>query len=139
MKNPSATQIAIRFWHLVRDQQWEEARKVLSDDFEAHWPQSDETFKNPDHFIAMNAAYPGTHKIEVLDSRYELDKWEHIEHVITDTLIETVAPDAKETRCFAISFFEIQGDKITRLKEYWADSYPAPEWRKKWTHPAEIK
>ena len=27
---------------------------------------------------------------------------------------------------------QIQDDKILNVEEYWAEPYPAPEWRKQW-------
>ena len=35
-------------------------------------------------------------------------------------------------KTFANSYFEFREGKISRIEEYWAESYGAPEWRKKW-------
>ena len=40
--------------------------------------------------------------------------------------------DATGQKTFANSYFEIQGGKISRIEEYWAEPYPAPEGRRKW-------
>lgn len=60
---------------------------------------------------------------------HHLDRWDFIDHVVTEVFIESKSPEGKELKLFAISFFEIQEDKIMRLREYWADTYPAPQWR----------
>jgi hypothetical protein len=130
MKNPEAIGIAVSLWHCFRDGKWDEARKLLADEFEAVWPQSREIIKGPDNFIRVNREYPGTHKIQVTNHLHHLDRWEFVDHVATETFIETTDPDGKVHSLYATSFFEIQEEKIISLREYWADTYPAPEWRK---------
>lgn len=117
-------------WNCFGECRWNDARKLLGDNFEAAWPQSRETIKGPDNFIRVNSEYPGTHKIQVKNTIHHLDKWERIEHVVTETFIETIDPDGKQHSLYATSFFEIQEGKIIKMREYWADTYPAPEWRK---------
>ncbi|MBI2604777.1 MAG: hypothetical protein HYW49_01730 [Deltaproteobacteria bacterium] len=41
-------------------------------------------------------------------------------------------PDGKKIELFAVSFFEIEEDLIKSAVEYWAETYPAPEWRRKY-------
>lgn len=60
------------------------------------------------------------------------DVWNHTTTVITEVYIESRMPDGKEMKLFAISTFKIVDEKIISLREYWADTYPAPEWRKQW-------
>ncbi len=110
---------------------WDSARKLLSEDFEAHRPQSKEKIIGPVNFIELNRRYPGTHKIEILNVRNEYDRWDHVHHVVTEVYIESKMPDGKEMKLFAISFFEVNSDDlITSATEYWADTYEAPDWRK---------
>lgn len=132
MNADAATQIPIQMWQHFNDRNWDAAQELLSEDFKAYWPQSNETFATPQNFIEVNRTYPGTHKIEIVDSHCSYDQWEHSHLVTTEVLIESQMPDGKSMKLFAISFFEVTEDKIVSLKEYFADTYPAPEWRKHW-------
>lgn len=130
-----AIEIAVSLWHHFNDKNWNGARHLLDDAFEATWLQSKELIKGPNNFIELNRTYPGTHRIEVTNALHYEDRWEFVDHVVTEVLIQSTAADGKETALFAISFFEIQNEKIMRLREYWADSYPAPEWRSHLVEP----
>lgn len=130
MKNHDETDLPLQMWSHFNEKNWEAAQKLLSEDFEAYWPQSNERFVGPHNFIEVNRIYPGTHKIEVLDSHQSYDQWEHSHTVTTEVYIESKMPDGKEMKLFAISFFEVVDGKITSLKEYFAETYSAPDWRK---------
>jgi len=130
VKIEPAIEIATSLWHHIKDGEWEKARALLADDFEAYWPQSRELIKGPENFIRINREYPGTHKIEIYDTLHRLDRWDFVDHVITEVYIQSKFPDGKETNLYAISHFEIEEEKILEIKEYWAETYPAPEWRK---------
>jgi predicted SnoaL-like aldol condensation-catalyzing enzyme len=54
-------------WNLFSDQKWEESKSLFHEEFTAHWPQSNEKFLNADQFVEMNAAYPGSHQIKILN------------------------------------------------------------------------
>ncbi len=118
-------------WRYINEKKWSEARELLADDFEAIWPQSREKM-NAEGFIEVNKNYPGTHKIQVENSNSEYDRWDHRSNVITQTHVESQMPDGKKLEFFALSFFEVEDAKIISLVEYWAETYPAPEWRKQW-------
>lgn len=124
------------FWNAMSKQNWDELKTLLSESFEASWPQSREIM-DAHGFIEVNKNYPGTHKIEVADMKHEYDNWDHSSNVVTQTYIESQMPDGKLIQLYAISFFEVMdegdGPKILSLLEYWANTYPAPEWRKQWT------
>ena len=130
MKDHDETDLPLQMWSRFNEKNWEAAQKLLSEDFEAYWPQSNERFVGPHNFIEVNRIYPGTHKIEVLDSHQSYDRWEHSHKVTTEVYIESKMPDGKEMKLFTISFFEIVDGKITFLKEYFAETYSAPDWRK---------
>ena len=132
MKNKDDLEIASKFWTFISKKNWNAAKELLSDDFQAYWPQSKERITGADNFIAVNKNYPGTHLIEFLSQSSSYDVWDYTTTVITEVYIESKMPDGKEMKLFAISTFEIMDEKIISLREYWADTYPAPEWRKQW-------
>ena len=113
--------IVKNFWNLFSEQKWDEAAAHLTEDIIVTWPQSREKMVGISNFIDVNRYYPGSHKIEIIRAN-ELD-----DQVITTVWI--VADTGQKT--FATSYFEVLDDKITKIEEYWAEPYPAPEWRKK--------
>jgi len=128
--------IVMCLWNFFKNEKWDEARALLSDEFEAVWPQSKEVM-DANGFIEVNKNYPGRHKIRVLDVNNEYDKWEHRTKVITQTHVKSEMPDGKNLEFYAISFFEVEEEKILSLVEYWAETYPAPDWRKQWVKKSE--
>ena len=134
MKKNEAVEIAYSLWRFFNETNWQEARKLLNDDFKADWPQPREQIIGPDNFIELNRTYPGTHQIKILNYQHSYDCWEQVDKVVTQVHIKSQMPDGKNLDLFAISFFKIREGKIIEAVEYWADSYPAPEWRKKFVN-----
>lgn len=110
------------FWQLFSEQKWDLAGELLHKDFVAIWPQSRERIIGVKNFIDVNRFYPGNHKITVVHI-FEIDH-----RVLTTVWIE--ADTGQKT--FANSIFESQDGKLLKVEEYWAEPYPAPEWRKQW-------
>lgn len=135
MNENKSIDTALSLWEHFNNQDWESARKLLSDNFKAHWPQSKEIISGPDNFIDLNRNYPGIHKMEVFSVTAEHDKWDNSDTVITQVKINSQMPDGKSTDLFAVSFFTIKEDeetedrKIENVLEYWAETYPVPSWR----------
>lgn len=110
------------FWQLFSEQKWDLASELLHQDFVANWPQSREKMVGAKNFIDVNRFYPGNHKITVIHA-----------FALEDKVLSTVWIEADTgQKTFANSIFKIQNDKILNVEEYWAEPYPAPEWRKQW-------
>jgi len=126
-----ATSTCCELWRHIEDRKWDNARRLLSEDFEAFWPQSRERIVGADNFIELNRCYPGEHKIEVLNFTCGYDQWDKEFTVSTQVHIESKAPDGKINKIYSVSFFELNLDGyIKGATEYWADIYDPPEWRK---------
>ncbi|MBK7845092.1 MAG: hypothetical protein IPJ71_15650 [Bdellovibrionales bacterium] len=109
----------------------------MAPEIEAYWPQSNEKF-NRDNFIEVNRTYPGTHEIQIMNVWSEHDQWDHIDTVTSEVFIKSKTPEGKEVELFALSIFEIEDDGevlIRTAREYWADKYPVPAWRKHLSTP----
>jgi hypothetical protein len=52
----NSKQACIELWHFIGACEWEKARALLTDDFEADWPQSNERIVGADNFIEVNRA-----------------------------------------------------------------------------------
>lgn len=134
-----ATRVCFDLWDCISTRNWESARKLLSDDFEAHWPQSQEILPSPEAYIEVNRTYPGEHKIQFLNSMCEYDQWELSFSVSTQVQIESKMPDGRELKLFAISFFEVDSEGlISSATEYWAETYIPPVWRQHFVKIDEI-
>ena len=140
-KELTPERIVCNLWNHINNQDWDQAKSILTDDFEALWPQSSEKF-NRDNFIEVNRTYPGTHKIEIMNVWTERDQWEHTDTVISEVLIRSTTPEGKKIELFAISIFEtehIDNLLIKSVREYWADTYAVPEWRKHLSTPYDCR
>ncbi|MBK7963223.1 MAG: hypothetical protein IPK04_19785 [Bdellovibrionales bacterium] len=107
MKDKTADQLVSQLWHHIKNQEWDQAKDLLSEDFEAYWPQSNEKF-NRDNFIEVNRTYPGTHKIEIMNVHSEQDQWDRVDTVISEVLIKSTTPDGKEIELFAMSILKLK-------------------------------
>jgi len=118
-------------WYYIGAKEWAKARALLTDDFEAYWPQSKERIVGADNYIEVNRRYPGGHKVEILNTMAEYDQWDLEFAVATQVYVESKMPEGIDIKLFAVSFFELESDGlIKRATEYWADMYDPPEWRK---------
>lgn len=127
-----ASETVRAYWAALAEQNWDKLRTLFAEEFEAYWPQSKELFKSADAFIEMNRTYPGRHKFQFYNSTHSYDQWEHHDYYVSEVQITSEMPDGKTMNLFAVSHFEIEDGLIVSMREYWADCYPAPEWRKKY-------
>lgn len=124
-------QIPSRLWHLFGEQRWDDAKALLSEDFEAYWPQTRERIRGRDNFIEVNRRYPGTHNIDFQDSVYVYDRWEQTYKVTTQVYIESKMPDGAEMKLYAVSMWDLDSEGlIIGAQEFWADCSEPPAWRK---------
>ena len=140
-KNLTPADLVSSLWLHIKNKEWDKAKFLLSEDFEATWPQSSEQF-NRDTFIEVNRTYPGVHKIEIMNVFSEHDQWEHIDTVISEVFIRSTTPEGKVVELFGLSIFEIEHvDEllIKSAREYWADMSVAPEWRKHLSTPIDCR
>lgn len=125
--------IVSKLWQHFNLREWDDARKLLADGFEAHWPQSREKIVGAENFIAINRQYPGKGSIQVEGTRWGYDPQKQVHQVTTRVRIRWEKEVGGQEELFAISFFELNGElRITKAVEYWAETYPAPEWRRKY-------
>ena len=115
-------ELVCELWKCFHELRFDDAYALLHADFTAEWPQSRERFRGAKNFIETNRNYPGKFDIKVLRT------FNSGNSVISEVLI---TPE-QGTPLFGISFYEFSGGKILKAVEYWGDTYPAPEWRKKW-------
>jgi|SRR5215210_2080034 len=107
-------------WDRIQARDWVGARRLLHDDMTCRWPHSDERFEGADAFIAMNRAYPEGWQIEVVDVA-----------AIPGGAVSRIRVEQSGMSFHAASFFEMRGDLIAGLVEYWVTQGQEnpPEWR----------
>lgn len=108
-------------WNAFDRRDFAAAGALLSDDFVCEWPQSGERIRGRENFVAVNAHYPGEWRIRVLYA------------VVSGGEVATeVEATWGEHRAVAVSFFSVRAGRICRLREFWPEPYPAPDWRAAW-------
>ena len=89
---------------------------VLASEFVLEWPQSRERIRGAERFARMNQEYPAHGPWQFTVKRLFASGSEAVSEVeITDGT----------QKAKAISFFTVEGGRITRMVEYWPEPYPA--------------
>jgi ketosteroid isomerase-like protein len=109
-------QVIRDFWSAFDRFDFEAALPLLHDDFIAELPQSGESFRGRENFIAFNKAYPGKWRCTILQLVAQGDQ------IVTETQVS----DGNET-FIAVSFFTLKDGQIFHLREFWPDAMEAPQ------------
>jgi ketosteroid isomerase-like protein len=117
MSDISPISIVREFWRLMATNDFASVSAVLAADFVVEWPLSNECIRGAKRFAQMNAEYPANGPWRFTLNRLVAGA----DEVVSDV---TVTDGVQAAR--AISFFTITDHKISRLVEFWPDSYPAP-------------
>lgn len=108
--------IILALWRAVAAQDGEGMARVFTEDAVILWPNTGERFTLSD-FIRANCQYPG--------------RWSgQLEQIAQDggSSVARVWNEAGDA-FRAVSFYQWQGERVSRLEEYWGDVGPAPAWR----------
>lgn len=120
---PDAAALVRRYWGRMNDNDWAAAAELFSDDFVLVWPQSGEAIRSRPDFAAINANYPAAGRWVFTIRKFIASATSVATEVhVTDSAVEAVA----------VTFFECDGERLSRITEYWPDPFPAPDWRKGW-------
>ena len=108
-----------RYWKAALAQQPEEMKAFFQEDASINWYNTNEHF-TVDEFIRANCEYPGKWGGEI-------ERIEQVGNLII-TVVHVYSLDQKVS-CHAVSFIEVESDKIASMDEYWGDDGSAPLWR----------
>lgn len=103
------------FAEAMEHRDWDAFTAVLSPDVVYELPQTRERIRGRERYVQFNAEYPGDWHVEpqlVLGDDHDgclLFRW-------------TVDDDAM----LAVAFFEIDGDRIVKVTDFWPEPYPPP-------------
>ena len=116
-----------RYWDCMNDNDWAAAADLFSTGFVLTWPQSGETIRTRESFVAINKHYPAKGRWRFTIGKFLATGSSAVTEVgVTDGEIEATA----------ITFFESDGVGLSRMTEYWPEPSPAPEWRRQWVEMA---
>ena len=116
-------EITAYFQDVVK-QDAQKLKNYFAKDAKVLWHNTNECF-TAEEFIRANCEYPGSWdgEIEILTSMQ--DGWILAARVWEKDL----AQNGEEVSFHVVSFVHMQGEKISRIDEYWGDDGKAPQWR----------
>jgi SnoaL-like domain len=120
------TSIGLTLWRHFEADEWDAARALLHPNFVARWPQSDEWFRGPDNYIAVNRAHPAP-------------GWSLLVYHVVDepgACALQVTLDHAEGTDHGACFYVVSRGRIVEATELWAERTPAPAWRASWSQDA---
>lgn len=113
-----------RYWKALGARDVDTVREMFADDVVGEWPQSGERFRGKEACMNVFANYPGgTPKlIGIRRVSGQGDYW------VGEAELEY--SDGK--RYHTVGIFEFRDGKIVHEVDYFAEPFPAPEWRMQW-------
>ncbi|HEU5295486.1 MAG TPA: nuclear transport factor 2 family protein [Burkholderiaceae bacterium] len=118
--------VVSEFWRLMASNEFASVKAVLSPGLVVEWPQSNERIRGAENFVSVNEQYPTTGRWQFKVNRLIAEG----SVVVTQVSITDGKQNAEP-----VSFFTVEGGKITHLLEYWPEPYVAPDNRRHLTEP----
>jgi ketosteroid isomerase-like protein len=123
MDERDARQLAENLWKALQAGDWEDAGSYLHDDFVQEWPQSGERIVGRDNAIAVERHYPGG--LPTMRFRRTLAGGDL-------AVVEVELTYADGSRYLGVGVLELRDGKVVKETDYYAQPFPAPEWRTQW-------
>jgi ketosteroid isomerase-like protein len=123
MEERGARQVAEAVWKALAAGDRETASSYLHDDFVQEWPQSGERIVGRDNAIAINQNFPGG--LPTMRFRRTLAGGD-----LAVLEVELIYADG--SRYLGVSVIELRDGKAVKETDYFAQPFPAPEWRAQW-------
>jgi ketosteroid isomerase-like protein len=126
--SPAAIEVVREFWRLMASNDFRALTAVLAADFVLEWPQSKERIRGAERFARMNQEFPAHGPWQFTVHRLFGNDTEVVSEVAVSDGVQSARP---------ISFFTVQGGKISRLVEFWPEPYAAPQNRAHLVEPMD--
>ena len=145
-----ARQTLDKYYKAINARRFQELRALLAEiadpDVVVEYPQSGERIKGRDNNLAILENYPGLPDTTIQSVRGADDKWV-LTPVWTPLRImgtgdhysvegRLVYPNG-DTWNF-VDLFDLRGDRVVKVTEYFAAPFPPPAWRARWVETREI-
>jgi hypothetical protein len=146
MADPSPREVVERYAQALTTKDMELARSVLADDIVEEYPQSGERFHGLENWIQLQLAYPEfdrlatrMDRVEGADDRWVAGpNWSVLRIEGTGDRFWGAGrvryPDGSEWHMVVL--LELRGARIARMTTYFAEPFPAAEWRRPFAGPA---
>ena len=123
MDEQDAGRLAQALWEAIGAEDWEAVAVYVHEDFVQEWPQSGERIVGRDNAIAINRHFPGG-----------LPRMKFRRTVAAGPLavLQVELTYADGSRYLGVSVIELRDGKIARETDYFAQPFPAPQWRAQW-------
>jgi ketosteroid isomerase-like protein len=123
MDEQDAGRLAQELWEAIGAEDWAAVAGYVREDFVQEWPQSGERIVGRDNAMAINRNYPGG-----------LPTMRFRRTVAAGPLavLEVELTYADGSRYFGVSVIELRDGKIAKETDYFAQPFPAPQWRAQW-------
>jgi ketosteroid isomerase-like protein len=124
---PAPSDVVAQLWGRIEARDWVGVGELLADDFVLEWPNELVRIRGRANFVDFNRTYPEGWSVEVL----------RIVAEGSTVVSEVRVPHPTVGLHHALSFFQIDGDRITSAREYWVaetNEEPAAD-RARWFEP----
>jgi hypothetical protein len=123
MDEQDAGRLAQALWEAMGAEDWEAVAGYVHEDFVQEWPQSGERIVGRDNAIAINRHFPGG-----------LPRMKFRRTVAAGPLavLQVELTYADGSRYLGVSIIELRDGKIAGETDYFAQPFPAPQWRAQW-------
>jgi ketosteroid isomerase-like protein len=119
--------VAEKLWRALQAGDWETAGGCLHDDFVQEWPQSGERIVGRDNALAIERNFPGG--LPTMRFRRTLAAGDL-------AVVEVELTYADGGRYLGVGILELRDGKVVKETDYYAQPFPAPEWRARWVEVA---
>jgi ketosteroid isomerase-like protein len=123
MNEQDAGQVAEAAWNAMGAGDWEAVAGLLHDDYVQEWPQSGERIVGRDNAVAINQNFPGG--LPTMKFRRTLSGGDL-------AVLEVELTYSDGSRYHGVSVIELRDGKIAKETDFFAQAFPAPQWRAQW-------
>jgi ketosteroid isomerase-like protein len=111
------SEVVAQLWSRIQARDWIGVGELLADDFVLEWPHDLVRMRGRANFVDFNRSYPEGWSIEVL----------RIVAEGSTVVSEVRVPHSTFGPNYALSFFNVDADRITSAREYWVvEAYEEP-------------
>jgi ketosteroid isomerase-like protein len=123
MSEEDIRQAAEAVWRALAAGDWDGAAAYLHPDFVQEWPQSGERIVGADNALAIDRNFPGG--MPSMNLRRV--------HAAGDlAVVEVELTYADGSTYLGVSLLEFRDGTIVKETDYFAEPFPAPQWRAQW-------
>ena len=123
MDEQDPRRVAEGLWKAVEAGNWDEAAAFLHDDFVQEWPKSGERILGKENALAINQYFPGG--APKMTFRRSLAAGDLV-------VLEMDLTYGDGSVYQGVSVIEMRDGKVARETDYFAEPFPAPQWRAQW-------